>query len=319
MSVVFGKRNSGRVFGEQVLSSALKALQTQNSFPQPSGDSVELPTQVIVTSNWGHNTAPDQCPPDVDGISRLQQLSQFAGANSDVLRAAIGSPDSRLNIAQTEETFATMNRRMQQKLKEVFDGLNETSTKIHPELKIRAGLILPERLWRSKYRNFLCAAGQFYPTDPTNIFVLAATPMASEAMGLPLDFDYGENVVYESCEKFIAFFGEKYLAAKRELEEQTKNRDEIIRRIQLGLIHDKEALKEWTEIAYKQSPTEEHMTIAEEGLRTLGTVVLPLRFDCGNAERIKQLNRETELFGSQLDRTYSRFTEIIETARSADL
>lgn len=316
MAITFGKRKADRSDADELLRSTLENLQIQQNYPQPDDSVGEFPTQVITTSNWGHNAAPDQCPPDVDGISRLFPLSMFAGERGEMLRATLRSPNSRLNVAQTTETFATLDRRKKGELNEIVAGINEACSKLHTDVPIRAGFILPERLWRGKYRNFMCAAGQFYPADPTNIFFFAATPFAAEKNGLPVDFDYNDDHIYESCEKLIAIVGEKYLAAKTGFDADTRDQDNLLARIRDGLKHDKQVLKEWTDIIRQKSPESEHVTIAEEGLRTLGSIALHLRFDFAKNGLSNQIKREGEFFGLTLYRSYPNLRKAIESARS---
>ena len=77
-------------------------------------------------------------------------------------------------------------------------------------LCVKPLLLLPETVWRSEYRNFLCATCRFYPADPANVFFLAATPKASETMGLPLHPNLSAREAHDVGLHFVGLLGDIY-------------------------------------------------------------------------------------------------------------
>src|SRR5690349_2754411 len=134
------------------------------------GSPQDLPPQKITTSNWGPSAAPGMMPPDADGISRLFSKELFTGERGEFLKSLGFSPDAVGNIAWTADTFATLDARQREKLEAFVD---KAESSLGDGMSVRPLLLVPETVWQSEYRNFLCATCRFYPADPTNVFFLA--------------------------------------------------------------------------------------------------------------------------------------------------
>jgi hypothetical protein len=171
------------------------------------GSPQDLPPQKITTSNWGPSAAPAMAPTDPDGVSRMLPLEVFKGKTGEFLRSFGLSPDMPRNIAQTEDTFATLDARHRDNLERFVDTTNRH---LKNGLCVKPLLLLPETVWRSEYRNFLCATCRFYPTDPANVFFLAATPQTAETMGLPLHHTRSAKEAHDVGLHFVGLLGDIY-------------------------------------------------------------------------------------------------------------
>jgi hypothetical protein len=185
--VEFGKRGGG---------------SSQDLSPQKT-----LPPQKITTSNWGPSAAPAMAPTDRDGISRMFPLEVFEGKTGEFLRSLGLSSDMPRNIAQTEDTFATLDARHRDNLERFVDATNR---RWKQSLCVKPLLLLPETVWRSEYRNFLCATCRFYPADPANVFFLAATPQTAETTGLPLRHNLSAKEAHDVGLHFVGLLGSIY-------------------------------------------------------------------------------------------------------------
>ena len=173
-----------------------------------------LPPQKITTSNWAPSAAPGMMPADSDGISRLFSKELFTGERGEFLRSAGFSPDAPGNIAQTADTFATMEARASDEL-EAF--VEKADRALGNGLSVRPLLLVPETVWQSEYRNFLCATCRFYPADPTNVFFLAGTMQTAKTLGLPLQANISPEAAHDFAVQMIGVLGDMYEKAdKRE-------------------------------------------------------------------------------------------------------
>ena len=179
--VVFGKRGQG----------------------SPQG----LPPQKITTSNWGASAAPGMAPADSDGISRVFPKELFEGEMGEFLRSAGFSPDAPGNIAQTADTFATMEARFRDELEAFVDKADRA---IGNGLSVRPLLLVPETVWQSEYRNFLCATCRLYPADPSNVFFLAGTLQTAKTLGLPLQAKMSTQEAHDFAVQIIGVLGDMY-------------------------------------------------------------------------------------------------------------
>jgi hypothetical protein len=170
----------------------------------------DLPPQKITTSNWGASAAPAMAPADSDGISRVFSKELFTGEIGDFLRSAGFSPDQPGNIAQTAETFATMEAHFRDDLEGFVDRMNRL---LGNGLRVKPLLLVPETIWQGEYRNFLCATCRLYPTDPSNIFFLAGTSQTAEALGLPLQANISPEEAHDFAAQIIGVLGEMYQKA----------------------------------------------------------------------------------------------------------
>jgi hypothetical protein len=166
-----------------------------------------LPPQKITTSNWGPTAAPAMAPTDRDGISRMFPREVFEGKTGEFLRSLGLSPDMPRNIAQTEDTFATLDARHRSNLENFVDTINRPLEK---GFRVKPFLLLPETVWRSEYRNFLCATCRFYPADPANVFFVAATPQTAVAMRLPLQANLSDREAHDVGLHFVGLLGGIY-------------------------------------------------------------------------------------------------------------
>jgi hypothetical protein len=178
------------------------------------GDPQDLPPQKITTSNWGPSAAPGMLPADSDGISRVFSKELFTGEIGDFLRSAGFSPDAPGNIAQTADTFATLDARYRDEL-EAF--VEKADGALGNRLSVRPLLLVPETVWQGEYRNFLCATCRFYPADPTNVFFLAGTLQTAKTLGLPLQANISPEEAHDFAVQIIGALGDMYKNAdKRE-------------------------------------------------------------------------------------------------------
>jgi hypothetical protein len=146
-------------------------------------------------------------PADSDGISRVFSKELFTGEIGALLRSAGYSPDMVGNIAQTAETFATLDARFRDGLEGFVDRTNRL---LSNGLRVKPLLLVPETVWRSEYRNFLCATCRFYPADPTNVYFLAGTPKTAETLGLPLQAKMSPEEAHDLAVQFIGILGDMY-------------------------------------------------------------------------------------------------------------
>jgi hypothetical protein len=174
------------------------------------GSPQALPPQKITTSNWGPSAAPAMAPTDPDGISRMFPLEVWEGKTGEFLRSFGLSPDMPRNIAQTENTFATLDARHKSNLERYVDMINRPLEK---GLCLKPFFLLPETVWRSEYRNFLCATCRFYPADPANVFFLAGTPQTADAMRLPLQPNLSAKEAHDVGLHFVGLLGDIYKKA----------------------------------------------------------------------------------------------------------
>jgi hypothetical protein len=170
----------------------------------------DLPPQKIAKSNWGASAAPAMAPTDSDGISRVFPKELFKGEMGDFLRSAGFSPDMPGNIAQTAETFATMDARFRANLEAFVDRTNRL---LNNGLRVKPLLLVPETIWQGEYRNFLCATCRFYPADPSNVFFLAGTPQTAETLGLPLQAKMSTKEAHEFAVQIVGILGDMYKKA----------------------------------------------------------------------------------------------------------
>jgi hypothetical protein len=175
--------------------------------PQGLGSPQDLPPQRITTSNWGPAAAPQMAPADTDGISRIFSKELFEGERGAFLRSMGFSPDASRNIAQTADTFATMEARCRDRL-EAF--VEKAGTTLGDGLSVRPLLLVPETVWQGEYRNFLCATCRFYPADPSNVFFLAGTLQTAKALGLPLQPNMSPEEAHDFAVQIIGVLGEMF-------------------------------------------------------------------------------------------------------------
>lgn len=164
-----------------------------------------LPPQKITTSNWGAAAAPAMAPADSDGISRVFSKELFQGEIGDFLRSAGFSPDAPGNIAQTAETFATMDARVRDKLAHFTDRANRV---MKNGWSVKPLLLVPETVWQGEYRNFLCATCRLYPADPSNVFFLAGTRQTAATFGLPLQSTMSPKDAHDFAVQVIGILGD---------------------------------------------------------------------------------------------------------------
>jgi hypothetical protein len=172
----------------------------------------DLPPQKITTSNWGPSAAPGMMPADSDGISRIFSKELFTGERGEVLRSLGFSPDAPGNIAQTADTFATMEARARDQL-EAF--VEKADGALGNGMSVRPLLLVPETVWQTEYRNFLCATCRFYPADPTNVFFLAGTLQTARALGLPLRANISPQEAHDFAVQIIGVLGDMYQKADK--------------------------------------------------------------------------------------------------------
>lgn len=234
-----------------------------------------LPNQKIDVSNWGANKAPQMAPTDKDGISRVFSNELFQGRTGELLRRAGLSPDMPGNIAQTEQTFSTLDARHKSDLK---DFIQQFDVVLKGQIKIKPMYVVPEKIWSGAYRNFLCATCNFYVADPTNVMFLAADASSAEKLGIPFQPDFDEEVVIEKVEKIVGIIGATYLEEMQSAEKKAS--------------------------AAKS---------AYETARGLGLLVSTLRFDVANPIKSKLVHREHELFGSLMWRSKETWQKFLTT------
>ena len=172
-----------------------------------------LPPQKITTSNWGPSAAPGMMPADTDGISRLFSKELFEGERGAFLRSMGFSPDAPGNIAQTAETFATLDARYRDRL-EAF--VEKADRALGDGLSVRPLFLVPETVWQTEYRNFLCATCRFYPADPTNVFFLAGTLRTAKTFGLPLQANISPEQAHDFAVEVIGVVGDMYRKASKQ-------------------------------------------------------------------------------------------------------
>jgi hypothetical protein len=175
--------------------------------PQGLGSPQDLPPQQITTSHWGPAAAPQMAPADTDGISRIFSKELFEGERGEFLRRMGFSPDAPRNIAQTADTFATMEARCRDRL-EVF--VEKASVALGDGLSVTPLFLVPETVWQSQYRNFLCATCRFYPADPSNVFFLAGTLQTAKTLGLPLQAGMSPEAAHDFAIQIIGVLGEMF-------------------------------------------------------------------------------------------------------------
>ena len=177
------------------------------------GSPQDLPPQKITTSNWGPSAAPGMMPPDADGISRLFSKELFTGERGEFLKSLGFSPDAVGNIAWTADTFATLDARQREKLEAFVD---KAESSLGDGMSVRPLLLVPETVWQSEYRNFLCATCRFYPADPTNVFFLAGTLQTAKKVGLPLQANISAQEAHDFAVEIIGVLGEMYKKAGKQ-------------------------------------------------------------------------------------------------------
>jgi hypothetical protein len=178
-----------------------------------AGSPQDLPPQKITTSNWGPSAAPGMMPADSDGISRLFSKELFTGKRREFLRSMGFSPDAPGNIAQTADTFATLEARYREKLEAFVDKADRA---LGDGLSVRPLLLVPETVWQTEYRNFLCATCRFYPADPTNVFFLAGTLRTATTLGLPLQANISPQQAHDFAVEIIGVLGDMYKKASKQ-------------------------------------------------------------------------------------------------------
>jgi hypothetical protein len=173
-----------------------------------------LPPQRITGSNWGPSAAPQMAPVDGDGIARIFSKELFEGERGEFLRRMGFSPDAPGNIAQTADTFATMEARCRDRL-EAF--VEKAEAALGGGLSVRPLLLVPETVWQSQYRNFLCATCRLYPADASNVFFLAGSLHTAKTLGLPLQAGMSPEEAHDFAIQIIAVLGEMFeKASERE-------------------------------------------------------------------------------------------------------
>lgn len=175
--------------------------------PQGLGSPQDLPPQRITTSNWGPAAAPQMAPADTDGISRIFSKELFEGERGQFLRRMGFSPDALGNIAQTADTFATMEARCRDRL-EAF--VEKAGVALGNGLSVTPLFLVPETVWQSQYRNFLCATCRLYPADPSNVFFLAGTLQTAKTLGLPLRAGMSPEEAHDFAIQIIGVLGEMF-------------------------------------------------------------------------------------------------------------
>lgn len=146
-------------------------------------------------------------PADTDGISRIFSKELFTGERGEFLRSMGFSPDALGNIAQTADTFATMEARYRDRLEAFVEGAGAI---IGDGLSVRPLLLVPETVWQSQYRNFLCATCRLYPADPSNVFFLAGSLRTAKTLGLPLQARMPPEEAHEFAIQIIGVLGEMF-------------------------------------------------------------------------------------------------------------
>jgi hypothetical protein len=127
------------------------------------------------------------------------------------LRSAGFSPDMPGNIAQTADTFATLEARSRDHLARFVDRVNRLLSK--NGLRVKPLILVPETIWQGEYRNFLCATCRFYPADPTNVFFLADTPQTAQRLGLPLRAKLSAKEAHACAGQFVQLVGDMFTEA----------------------------------------------------------------------------------------------------------
>jgi hypothetical protein len=173
----------------------------------------DLPPQKITTSNWGPSAAPGMMPADSDGISRIFSKELFTGERGAVLRSLGFSPDAPGNIAQTADTFATMEARARDQLEAFVEKADDA---LGNGMSVRPLLLVPETVWQTEYRNFLCATCRFYPADPTNVFFLAGTLQTAKTLRLPLQANLSPQEAHDFAVQIIGVLGDMYQKADKQ-------------------------------------------------------------------------------------------------------
>ena len=82
-------------------------------------------------------------------------------------------------------------------------------------LSVRPLLLLPETVWQTEYRNFLCATCRFYPADSTNVFFLAGTLNTARKLGLPLQTNLSAQEAHDFAVQMIGCLGDMYKNADK--------------------------------------------------------------------------------------------------------
>jgi hypothetical protein len=140
-------------------------------------------------------------------LSRVFSKGLFKAEIGDMLRSVGITPDAPGNIAQTADTFAEMDARFRDKLERFVDRANRA---LSNGLIIKPLLLMPETVWQSEYRNFLCATCRFYPADPSNVFFLAGTLRTAEILSLPLQANIPVQEAHDFAVQIIGVFGDMY-------------------------------------------------------------------------------------------------------------
>lgn len=177
------------------------------------GSPQDLPPQKITMSNWGASAAPGMAAADTDGISRIFSKELFKGDIGDFLQSVGFSPDAVGNIAWTAETFAALDARFRERLEDFVD---RTDRVLGDGLSVRPLLLVPETVWQSEYRNFLCATCRFYPADPSNVFFLAGTLQTAKTFGLPLQANISPEEAHDFAVQIIGVLGEMFKNANKQ-------------------------------------------------------------------------------------------------------
>jgi hypothetical protein len=146
-------------------------------------------------------------PADTDGISRLFPKEVFTGETGEFLRSMGMSPDAVGNIAWTAETFATLDARFRDRLESFVDKADRV---LGDGLSVRPLFLVPETVWQSQYRNFLCATCRYYPADPTNVFFLAGSLQTAKTLGLPLQANISPEEAHDFAVQIIGVLGDMY-------------------------------------------------------------------------------------------------------------
>lgn len=170
----------------------------------------KLPPQVVTTSNWGPSAAPQVAPTDADGISRIFPKELFTGEIGAFLHSVGLSPDMPGNIAQTDDTFRTLDVRARNTLAQFVNVLDKTNRRLSAGLGLKPFFLVPESMWQGKYRNFLCATCQFYPANPTNVFFLAGTQLAAQKFRLPLRVKASAQEGHANAENLVFCLADHY-------------------------------------------------------------------------------------------------------------
>ncbi len=115
------------------------------------------------------------------------------------------SPDTPCNIAQTAETFATMDARYRENLAGFVGRINRHVN----GLRIKPLFLMPETVWEGDTATFCVPhAGSIRRNTPRNVLFLADTRRAAEALGLPLQANASAQEAHKFAVHLVGTLGE---------------------------------------------------------------------------------------------------------------